>query len=283
MMEFSDEEIAQLVTRFKEIGIKPKADTKQDFLQWMSAVSAAQGDDGEVEVKQEDAKPQLANTIVKENTPRIPIFTGAAPTKAEHVAFEVWQYEVKCLVRSKRYSEEVILHAMRLSLRGEASKVAVRLGETVTVEQLLQRMRNLYGNVYVGQDVLAAFYSAHQEKDETVVAWSCRLEDLMQQAIVAKKLSVTDRDEALRAKLWSGLRKEFREISGHKYDSINEYDKLLVELRKIEKDLIGITDGKAKSKAQVHAAQTQDDDDIRAMLKQLQSKFNEFERKRNFF
>lgn len=275
-MDFTQEEKDQLATVFGELGVKPKADTKEDLVQWMNSFVDTQREGGAPQLKKEDQKPTVTNTVVKENTPRIPIFSGAAPTKAEHVAFEVWQYEVNCLVRGKRYSEEVILQAMRQSLRGEASKVAVRLGEEVTVDQLLQRMRNLYGSVSVGQDVLAAFYSAHQEKDENVVTWSCRLEDLMQQAIVEKKFDVKDRNEALRAKLWSGLRQEFREISGHKYDSIDDYDKLLVELRKIEKDMIVTTDGSAKSKkAQVHSAQTEDED-LRSMVKQLQSKFDEF-------
>ena len=204
-MEYSPEEIDQLVKTLKELGVKPKADSKEDLVQWMSGYVAQAGVDeaqGGNEVKPQVQQASVVqNTVVKENIPRIPIFNGAAQTKAEHVPFEVWQYEVNCLMGSKRYSEAVILQAMRQSLRGDASKVAVRLGENVTVAQLLERMRNLYGSVSVGQDVLAAFYSAEQDQDENVVAWSCRLEDLMQQAIVENKLDVADRNDALRAKL----------------------------------------------------------------------------------
>ena len=272
IMEFTEDEKQLLLQRLSEFPVKPKGDTKEDFLDWMKAVSGAQ-QSGDVTVKQENAPP--AGLSGHDKIPRIPFFTGSAPTKAEHVSFEVWQYEVNCLLKSKRYEEHILLQAMRYSLRGDASKVAVRLGEDVTVSQMLERMCNLYGTVSVGQDVLAAFYSAHQEKDESIVAWSCRLEDLMQQAIIAKKLNVADRDEALRAKLWSGLRKELREISGHKYDAIGEYDKLLVELRKIEKDF-GVIE--STKKAQVHTAQTQDND-LRAMVKQLHEKFSEFEKR----
>ena len=278
-MEYSPEEIDQLVKTLKELGVKLKADSKEDLVQWMSGYVAQAGVDeaqGGNEVKPQVQQASVVqNTVVKENIPRIPIFNGAAQTKAEHVPFEVWQYEVNCLMGSKRYSEAVILQAMRQSLRGDASKVAVRLGENVTVAQLLERMRNLYGSVSVGQDVLAAFYSAEQDQDENVVAWSCRLEDLMQQAIVENKFDVADRNEALRAKLWSGLRQELREKSGYKYDAINDYDKLLVELRKIEKDFIAKT-GTVK-KARVHSAQT-DDEDLRSIVKQLQTKVSEFEK-----
>ena len=56
-------------------------------------------------------------------------------------------------------------------------------------------------SLFKGQDILPEFYSAHQLKDETVVAWSYRLEDIMQKAIVSGKMKVTDNDEALWAKI----------------------------------------------------------------------------------
>lgn len=276
-MEFNEEEKAQLIQRFVELGVKPKADTKEEFQNWMASI-VAQG----VAAPEGEAKPIIQTVSSKEHIPRIPIFTGATPTKSEHVSFDVWQYEIKCLIKSKRYSNEIILQALRNSLRGEASKVVVRLGEESTVDQIVQRMNNLYGSVHVGQDVLAEFYSSQQGKEESIVAWSCRLEDLMQQAIEADKIKVGDKDEALRAKLWSGLKKELREISGHKYDTIQNYDKLLVELRKIEKDfrptssVKGTIDG--SKKVQVNSVQTQDSD-LKAMIEQLQSKFDNLEKR----
>ena len=275
-MEFTEEEKTQLLQRISEFGVKPKTDSKEDFGSWMSSmVGQNAGQAGDVN----------KSVVTKEHIPRIPTFTGATPSKADHVVFDVWQYEIKCLINGKRYSEESILQAIRNSLRGDASKVVVRLGDKVTVEQVLQRMNNLYGSVFIGQDILAEFYSAHQLKDESVVAWSCRLEDLMQQAIVSGKMNVTDKEEALRAKMWSGLRKELREISGHKYDNIKDYDELLVELRKIEKDSsssgsVGLENAKKAKVNSVQVLQTQTQDcELKAMIEQLQSKVNDLEKK----
>lgn len=280
-MDFTEDEKSQLVDMFKQLGTKPRATNKEELLQWMKEYVAAQEPDA---ADPADVKPGIGDgngkpVTVKESIPRIPIFTGAPPTKAEHVPFEVWQYEVNCLKRAQRYSEEAILQAMRLSLRGDASKVAVRLGTEITIDQVLERMNNLYGSISVGEDILAAFYSAHQEKNETVVSWACRLEDLMQQAIIAQKLKIEDRDEALRTKLWSGLRKELRDISGHKYDTVRTFDKLLVELRKLEQDVpnTSVVQDKAK-KPVVHSAQAQDDSDLRTLVMQLQSKVKTFEK-----
>jgi hypothetical protein len=239
-MEFTEMEQTQLVNVCKELGSKPKFDSKDDFIKWMREFISAQ--DSAAEVKPDGsvlvaAQGNNSTGITKEVLPRVPIFSGSTPTKSDHVPFEVWYHELQCLLKQKKYSTQTILNAARLSLRGEASKVAVRLGTEATVEQLIEKIRHLYGSVDSGEELLAKFYSANQTKDETVVQWSCRLEDLMAAALQAGHFAGDSSREVLRSKFWGGLKHPLRELSSHKFDQIADYEKLLVEVRKIENSL----------------------------------------------
>ena len=49
--------------------------------------------------------------------PRIPIFSGE--DKSE-VSFDVWKYEVKCIIREGNYSDTILLQSIRGSLKGKA-------------------------------------------------------------------------------------------------------------------------------------------------------------------
>lgn len=40
----------------------------------------------------------------------------------------------------------------------------------------------------------------------------------------------------LYGKLWMGLREDFKDVSGYKYDIIKDFNKLWIVLRQIEKD-----------------------------------------------
>ena len=57
--------------------------------------------------------------------PRISVFTGEN-TKGE-LSFDLWKYEVKCLLMDKTYSPDIIASAIKKSLRREASRVVMRL------------------------------------------------------------------------------------------------------------------------------------------------------------
>ena len=250
-MEFTADEQQQLLNVCKELGTKPKFDTKEDFVSWMREyVTSNPIGEAASRVKQEES----SHTLKKELLPRIPVFSGCL-VKSDHVPFEVWYYELECLVKQKRYSESAILNAARLSLRGDASKVAVRLGTEVSVNELMRKMKNLFGNIESGEELLAKFYSASQTDEESVVAWSCRLEDLMDFAVQAGYFARDTYKETLRSKFWNGLKHPLRELCSHKFDQINDYESLLVEVRKIESSLPKDS-SKPKTSARVNTQQT---------------------------
>ena len=234
-MDFTEEEKNKFVEVCQQLGAKPKFDTKEDFVKWMKEYLGALDDTKDLQEVKPNTSGITEPHLKKELLPKIPIFSGAIPAKQDHVPFEVWHYELKCLIQQKRFSEAAILNAARMSLRGDASRVAVRLGTEVTLQQLVDKMKHLFGTIDSGEELLARFYSATQTPDESVVAWSCRLEDLMETAIQEQKFTRESSKEPLRNKFWGGLRYPLRDLASHKYDSVTDYDELLVEVRKIEK------------------------------------------------
>lgn len=169
--------------------------------------------------------------------PRISTFSGET-SKATDTSYEVWKYEVSCLKDDSTYPPHVVSQAIRRSLKGEAAKVAMRLGSSATTDQLIAKLDSVYGVVETKESMLAQFYSARQREDEDVSAWSCRLEDTLNKATVVdpEGMGMYNRDEMLRTMLWTGLRPSLKDRSGHKFDSIGEFDVLRSALRRVEFD-----------------------------------------------
>ena len=78
--------------------------------------------------------------------PRIAVFSGSSGRDSEDT-YDLWKYEVSCLQSNDNYSEATILEAIRRSLRGEAARVAMRLGPGVSLRQLMTKFDSIYGNV----------------------------------------------------------------------------------------------------------------------------------------
>ncbi len=137
-------------------------------------------------------------------------------------------------MQDKVYPTNILLQAVRKSLRGEAGQISMRLGPKATLRTILDKLEGVYGMVEPGENILSEFYAARQRKDETVSSWGCRLESLLdkaqRQGLVAKK----DLDRMLRNQFWTCLREELKMNTRHKYDSIKRFDKLRIEIRKIE-------------------------------------------------
>lgn len=244
--EFTDNEIDLLVSHLKTLGLKPKLDTPEDLQQWMqeyvkaTTMSDEESDDHEEEeesAKSKDpVKPVHINTLATiAQLPRVSTFSG--DSSKTDAPFDLWKYEVKCLVAEGTYSPNVILHAVRKSLKGEAGRIAMRLGTQATILELLDKLEGVYGTVHRSQTLLADFYSAQQEESETVATWGCRLEDLLDKASRKGQVNKSGMDEMLRTKFWTGLRPALKDRSSHKFDSCKTFDELRVQLRMIEYEM----------------------------------------------
>lgn len=207
--------------------IKPKADTPADLLGWMSKLVDVGKETGAIPktpIKKEPFSPSFfketadATTSYKQPV-RIALFSGGKSDSA----YELWRYEVTCL-RKEGYSKETILNAIRKLLKGEPATVMMRLGPVDSIDEILQTFDSIYDNVLGTEDILAEFYSAKQQDTEDCATWSIRLEDLINRAITKGKVSAIEAKEMLRTMFYKGLRQDLRDISGHLFHTVLDFD-----------------------------------------------------------
>jgi hypothetical protein len=131
----------------------------------------------------------------------------------------------------------LIATSAKKSLRGEAAKIARRLGCDTTLDDLIKKFDGIYGTVEDSNVLLSQFYSAIQLPDETVSAWGCRLEDLLDRAITSG-LSMPGQslNNMLRDQFWGGLHHHLKEPMRHQMSKITDFDEFRIETRKIERE-----------------------------------------------
>lgn len=249
-MELSEAE-KKLLLSFRELGLEPKADNKNDLENWLKSYARQ-------DIKQEDSKSQLGDAkqqvppvpAVMVHPPRLLVFSGTST--GLDAAYDLWRFDVSSLKRS--HPEEAVMEAVRRSLRGEAARVAMRMGVTASLGSLMAKFDSLYGIVQPKENILAAFYSARQKEGEDVASWSCRLEDLLMQAEAQGDVQPgRHQDEMLRTMFFMGLLPALKDRARHKYDSVKDFDQLRVEVRRLEQEQL---EQRPVKKAAVHQAAT---------------------------
>ena len=236
MADFTDEEADHIVKVFQDLGVKPKGDTPKEIQDWMVEYLQSHGRLRKEEPPSTHNDTSFSHNIsVNARIPNICSFSGNQYTKNE--SFDVWRYEVQCLMVDKQYSHEAIAEAARRSLKGEAARVVQRLGVGASVNTMLNKLDSLFGNVHLAEDILAKFYNAQQRPDEDVALWSCRIEDLLEQVSMQKTISTAEKEERLHNKLYSGIKDSLKKRTHHLFLSISDYDEFRVQLRRIEYDM----------------------------------------------
>ena len=182
------QEILNIVSALKALKVKPKADSPEDFLHWMNSMAKTSTEEKE---PQAHALPTLKTNPLPlpsdvygkyanpHHYPRISTFTGDAKSES---SYELWKYEVECLM-NESYHPESIHHAIRRSLKGEASHIIMHLGPGASIPTIIQKLDSIYGTVDEKEDILSEFYNARQKEDEGCAQWSCRLEDILSKAV----------------------------------------------------------------------------------------------------
>lgn len=281
-------EMMQTLEMFEKMGVRPKADTPEDLTRWMMDYLMSKG-----AIKQEQTETHAAlsnppklkqkenvTKMLMNHPPKITWFSGTEQ-KAGDTTYELWRHEVQCLLK-QNYDEDAILNAVRRSLRGEAGLVAMRLELDATIHDILQKLDSIYGSVDKKEELLAEFYGSRQQPDESVTAWSCRLEGIIGKAVDRGLVRRTDVDAMLHAMLWTGLRPSLKDISGHKYDAITDFDGLRVALRQIESDHRSREKTHSKphtSKAITGQPEEDSIQEIKGMINQINSRLDNYDKK----
>jgi len=183
-----------------------------------------------------DPVPQAAaeTKFYLSQPPRLPTFSGDN-LKGES-GYDSWRSEVDKLQLDKSLTTEEKQRVVWKSLQGKAGRVAKRLGSATDLTALLAKLDNKFTCTARGQQLMREFYASQQREDENVSSWSCRLEDLLDQAKDAKRVQDGEIDELLREQFWTGLRCDLQEGTEHKYDSIKNFDDLEDAIRQVERD-----------------------------------------------
>lgn len=236
MADITEDEMKQMAEIFKEMGVKPKCGSTEDFQRWMLDYLQAMGKLPEVSERKhtpaESSDKPSRELIVTQQQLRLPTFSGDS-AKAD-VTYDLWRNEVDCLLADGTYSETQILQSARKSLRGEAAGVSLRMRTEGSIHDLLEKLEAVYGAVELGETLLSQFYSAQQKEQESVATWGCRVEDLLDKARRRGQVASEAMEEMLRTKFWTGLRPELKASSRHKFDTVKHFDTLKKELRAIE-------------------------------------------------
>ncbi|CAG2244675.1 unnamed protein product [Mytilus edulis] len=160
--ELTEQDIQNIVRAFKDMKVKPNADTTDAFKNWVKEFSTSKMDD----------------VLYMPYIPKLPTFSG--DDKGDDVSYDLWRYQVACLIK-ENYRHEIIAQAIRRSVHGEASRIVMRLGVEATVDDVIDRMDCIFGSVNVKEVLLAQFYTVSRsrrgciimdEKKDGDVLWS---------------------------------------------------------------------------------------------------------------
>ena len=202
-------------------------------------------------------------TTTLSNIPKLGTFSGDEPIGKGEIPYEQWKQEVNCLTR-ENYSENVVMLSIRRSLKTTASSVLVNLGTDVTTKCVIEKFDIVFGNVLPSEMLLESFYTARQNENESVVAWGCRLESLLNKA--KQQGTIEDTEDMARTKFWSGVRDE--RVKGalrHKFDSGENFQELLRNGRMLEHEF---NTKSASVKVKAHSAEVPSE--LKAVLDRME-------------
>ena len=170
--------------------------------------------------------------------PKFTVFSGEEPKPKTEATYEEWLYEVQCVQKDGVYSDQAIGQAIRKSLKGQAKQVLMPIWTAVTIEQILNKLEAVFGNVATGESVMQEFYTATQNQGETVTAWSLRLEDIVQKAVKKGHVRKEEKDKKLRDRFWNYLRNErLKNATRTKYEKLTNFEDLRRAVREEENDM----------------------------------------------
>lgn len=170
----------------------------------------------------------------KRTIPRMSIFFGEEG-KGEF-GFQTWKYEIQCLIHEGKYPEDQSLMAIRRSAKGEAANILRRLGTTASIVDILRKFESTFGDIDSPEIILIKFYAVEQKSSESLIAYATRIEEIFAQACSVGALKPTQ-EEILKSVFYQGLKPPLQQFGNLKYETVKDYDKFKVEMRKIENEI----------------------------------------------
>lgn len=262
-----EEEAAKLADAFHHLKVKPpKIESPEELEDFMKFYVASMD--------------RTREPVKSTKWPKISEFRGEVDKN--EVSYLTWKYEVNCLLAERSYSEEQMLNGIRRSCKGTAADILRRLGIGATIGQILKKFDATYSMIDSGESIMRKFFACSQDSKETVSSYATRVEEIFSRAVEMKMLLPTQED-LLRSVLYQGLQTQLKQLSNYKYETVKDYDKFKVELRKIESEWIA---QKGKDTATSHAATKMEPErktelgEVKDLLKNLHDRIDRLEREK---
>jgi hypothetical protein len=282
--QLTSDEKDRIINMFESMDAKPKLDNQDDLEKWMSDYLATKGESRMTMQRDRSTDDRSEESIHKStilHKPKITSFSGNDEPKG--ISYATWRYEVDTLLREGIYTKLDVEIAAKKSLRGGASDVVRRMGIHADLDSVMYKLSCIYGVVEDSDSILKQFYGATQRPGESVASWGCRLEDLLDRANKQEPIRDRSVNDMLLNRFWSGLRTRLKEAARSKTEHIHDYERLLVEVRKIESESDQMND---ESKGQVrlmssnyvdkHAAGS-DEESLRDILTGINARLHDLE------
>lgn len=173
-------------------------------------------------------------TTLQTQIPKLGCFSGDDPLGKGEIPYDQWKQEVDCLIK-EAYSTNIIMLSVRRSLKSTAASVLLNLGTNVTVHDVVKKFDVVFGNILPSEMLLEKFYTARQSDSESVVAWGCRIESLLNKA--KEQGTIQGTEDMARTKFWSGIRNDkIKAALRHKFDAGDPFQELLKKARMLEQE-----------------------------------------------
>ncbi|KAH3699903.1 hypothetical protein DPMN_074865 [Dreissena polymorpha] len=210
--------------------------------------------------------------------PKLSAFSGE-DNKGE-ATWDAFRYEIHALLTEGTFTEKQIMLGLRRSMKGTAGDILRRLGPGASLHEVLKKLESTYGNIESQESVMRKFYSCTQGAEE-VTAYASRLEDLFARAIELKAIK-RGNDEILKQVLFQGLKLDLKHIAQYKYDTIDDYDRFKIELRRLEKDLQMTDKKRTCNVAQKPEKEEKSEiNELKAMVHELNRKIEDLQKGNN--
>ena len=232
----------------------PKAKKSESFFVKLSS-GDPHGFKPKIETSHGTSHTEHETTVIRSHSqvPKVPFFSGDEQPQKGDVTYEEWRFEIRCLVSDDEITNNMLIQSIRRSLKGTARKMLIPLGEKATVAEILHKLDTIFGDVSTKGMVMQEFFNSLQRPEESVTAFGCRLESLLQTAIDNEHIARESKNDLLRHKFWTSLHSErLKSQTRHKYDTVLSYEELLREIRMVDREISSTPIMPAK-KAQQHA------------------------------
>ncbi|XP_053392016.1 trichohyalin-like [Mercenaria mercenaria] len=182
--------------------------------------------------------PEYKKETVIQHKPDISSFSGEDPKPKNEVTLDEWKTEIKSLIATNIYPDNLIAQAVRKSLKGQARKVLININPTATSEEIIEKIEDIFGDTSSKQTIFTEYYTASQREKESVADWGLRLEEILLKVSTKKQLSSEERNEMLKDKFWRSLyNKEIKNALRISFESTDTFEVLRKKARAEEHEI----------------------------------------------